>query len=199
MVADQGVLMAQGGQLDGGQFLNELSLSNPKLARLIQDVIDGVNRTATNAGVSATGEVSPPKAPDAVTVKVAGEMMHVSISHSGPVERGVQYFTEIHTSPSFGQPIVSHPGTSRTPPPFPLPTYPDGGGSKTNYYVRAYVQNPGGPPSPVTVAGGVGSPTAFNMNGSTQMTLLASHGSGTAPNTGQSAGQGLGKFQKRSS
>lgn len=185
-----------GGNLDGGRLLNEVSLKDPRLGQLLQNVIDGVNRLGVNTGASPVGDVQAPKPPDSVSVKVAGEYMHVSISHGGPVERGIRYFTEVSTTPSFGQPIVIDHGSSRTPHPFPLPTKNDSGATVT-YYVRSYAQNPGGPPSEPTVVGGVGSPTGFTMSGSTQLTLLPSSGSGTAPNNGQSAGQGLGRNQRR--
>jgi hypothetical protein len=90
---------------------------------------------------------------------------------------------------------VDHHGTSRTPPPIVLPTYLDDGLTKATYYVRSYAQYPGSKPSAWTTVGGSGSPTGFQMGGSTAMTLLQSNGSGTAPNNGQSAGQGLGNFQ----
>ena len=181
------------GRLDGGSLLARIWSKDPDLAQTLQTIIDGVNTTAKNAGVAVSGDIPAPKAPDSVNVKVSGEMMHISVNHSGPVERGVRYFSEISPdNPSFGQPIVVDHGTSRTSHPIPLPTFPDGGGAtKVAYHVRSYVQNPGGPPSRPTNAG------SFTMSGTTNMTMLPSTGSGTAPNTGQSAGQGLGKFQTR--
>lgn len=188
----------QGGQLDGGRLLSELSIKDPRMGQLLQNVIDGVNRVAKNSGVSAVGDVSAPKAPDSVSVNTAGEMMHISINHSGALQRGVRYFSEVSTTPSFNQPLVIDHGTSRTSHPITLPTN-DASGNTQSYYVRSYAQDPGGPPSSPYTVGGVGSPTAHTMSGSTSMTLLSSHGSGTAPNHGQSAAQGLGKFQSRTS
>lgn len=188
----------QGGNLEGGRLLQEVMLQDPRLGQLFQNVIDGVNRLGVNAGASPVGDIQAPKPPDAVSVKVSGELMHISISHSGPLQRGIRYFSEISTTPAFGQPIVVDHGTSRTSHPVPLPTKDDTGAAVT-YYVRSYAQHPGGPPSEPTVAGGIGSPTGFTMGGTTHLTLLPSTGSGTGPNTGQSAGQGLGKFQRRNS
>ena len=185
----------QAGQLDGGRLLAELAIKDPRHGQLIQNIIDGVNQGFKNAGVSAIGDNSPPKSPDTVSVKVAGEMLHVSINHSGPLQRNVRYFSEISNNPNFSQPLVIDHGTSRTSHPIPLPTFADDGTTRHQYYVRSYAQNPGGPPSAPTVVGGLGSPTAFQMAGSTAMTPLPSQGSGTAPNNGQSAGQGLGRFQ----
>jgi hypothetical protein len=186
----------QSGQLDGGGFLAEIQAKDPRHAQLLQNIIDAVNKVAQNAGVSATGEIPAPKPPDSVSVTTAGEMMHISISHSGPLQRGVRYFSEIASAtsgtPEFGRPIIKDHGTSRTPEPFTLPTK-DSTGATHQYMVRSYAQNPGGPPSAPTIASG----GPFTMAGSTQMTLLPSTGSGTAPNSGQSAGQGLGKVQNR--
>jgi hypothetical protein len=184
------------GQLDSS-LLAEVYAKDPHLAQVLDTIISGVNTLARNTGTSPTGDVAPPKPPDSVSVKVAGEMMHVSIDHGGQVERGIHYFTEVHTSPAFDQPVVQHNGASRTSLPHSLPTYLDDGITKAKYYVRVVAQNPGGPPSPPYIVGGASNPTAFQMSGSTAMTLLPSHGSGTAPNTGQSAGQGLGRFQMR--
>ena len=181
------------GQLDGGGNQAEVSSKDPRHAQVHQDIIDAVNRLATAIGASPTGEIPAPKAPDAVDVKVSGELVHVSISHSGPIQRGINYFTEVSANdPAFGAPIVIHHGTSRTPPPFTLPTYLDGGATKVKYSIRSFAQHPGGAPSGKTLAA-----APVEMGGTTQMTLLPSRGSGTAPNNGQSAGQGFGFNQRR--
>ena len=190
---------AQGGQIDGGRELATVEMKDPLLGRLIRRVLDGVNTGFTNAGISPGGQISPPKPPDQVQVKVAGETVHTSLSHTGELNRNVTYFTEVGVNdPAFGEgnTVINHHGSSRTPPPFTLPTYLDDGVTKQTYYIRSFAQYPGGPPSAPYVVGGVGSPTPFQMSGTTGMTLLPSFGSGTGPNTGQ-AGQGLGNFQKR--
>jgi hypothetical protein len=187
------------GQLDIGGLQAEIQSKDPRHAQVHQDLADGINRLAVNLASSATGDIPAPKSPDSVAVATGGEFMHIAISHSGQLARNIHYFSEISTTPNFSQPIVIDHGSSRTSHPFPLPTFPNGGGSKTNYYVRSYAQYPGGPPSAPTVAGGLGSPTAFQMGGSTQLTLLPSNGSGTAPNNGQAAGAGLGRTQRRQS
>jgi hypothetical protein len=181
------------GQLDGGGNQAEVASKDPRHAQVHQDIIDAINRLAVSVGASPTGEIPAPKPPDAVDVKVVGEMVHVSINHSGPIERGINYFTEVTPNTTPNTPIVYHHGTSRTPPPFTLPTYPDGGGAKTQYTIHSYTQHPGGAPSGRTLAAG----GPFEMAGTTQMTLLPGRGSGTAPNNGQSAGQGFGVNQRR--
>ncbi len=185
-----------GGFLDGGRELAAIDQSDWKMGSLLRRIIDHVNRGFENAQVSGSGEVPAPKAPDSVSVKVSGEMMHVSIAHTGAVNRNVNYFTEVATDPNFTQPLVIHHGTSRTSAPINLPTKDDTGAVQSDY-VRSYAQYPGGAPSEPTVVGGVGGAKAFTMNGSTQMTLLSSTGSGTASSTGQQGGSGFGKVQKR--
>lgn len=189
-----------GGEVDGGRELSYVEQQNPQLGALLRRVLLGVNTLSKNTGASATGEVAAPKAPDSVNTAVSGEMLHVSISHGGQLQRGVQYFTEISPNdPSFSAPIVYHHGSSRTPPPIPLPTKTAATGNAThNYYVRSYAQYSGSQPSAPTVFGGSGSaPVAIQMTGSTIGDLLPSTGSGTAANTGQQGGSGLGKVQQR--
>ncbi len=188
----------QGGSFSGGRELAQISQRDSVLGYLISKVIDAVNRTAQNAAVSPVGEVQAPKPPDSVAVTTGGEMMHVSITHTGPLHRNIRYFTEISNNPQFSQPLIVDHGSSRTSHPIPLPTK-NASGVVQSYYVRSYAQYPSSQPSAPTIVGGIGAPTAFQMSGNTQMTLLPSNGSGTAANTGQQAGSGLGKVQQRTS
>jgi hypothetical protein len=195
-------LMAQAGSLDLGRELAEVKNNNPRLGSLLERVQDAVNRLALNTGTSPLGDIPAPKSPDTVAVKVSGEMMHISVTHTGVLNRNIHYFTEVATNPQFGQSssvVIHDHGTSRTPTPITLPTFPDATSPQTatKYYVRTIAQMPGGPPSSPTVVGGLGNPTAFTMGGTTQMTLLPCQGSGTGPSNGASLGQGFGKTQKR--
>ena len=181
-------------QLPGNDLLSQIENENPKLGQYLrQYLVPAITTTAKNAAVSPIGSVAAPDAPSAVNVAAFGEMVHVSVQDNSPLNRGVNYFTEIGVDdPHFTQPIVFHHGTSRTPPPFPLPTNVSGGGSPVahKYYIRSYSQYPGGPPS---------APTAYNngaavtLAGSTVGTPLPSTGSGTASGTGTQGGQGFGK------
>ncbi len=183
------------GGLSGGREITEVSQQNGRLGSLLQRMIDGINWVGTATGTGATGQIPPPKSPDSVSVTTGGEMMHISITHNGNLQRGIKYFSEISTNPQFGQLspviIVDH-GASRTSHPITLPTN-DSNGNTQKYYVRSYAQYPGSEPSPATVVGGLGSPTAFTMSGSTHMTLQSCNGSGTGPSNGSSLGQGNGK------
>lgn len=214
-----------GGALDLGRELAELEQANPALGRVLRRLQEGVNTLAKNTSSSATGEVKPPPPPDAVAVSIptkvnnsdstlngqgGGEYMHITISHNSPIQRNIQYFSEIDTNPAFTQPIVVSHGSSRTSHPILLPTNTatpvlvDGAPTPKvyapvpqTYYVRSYAQYPSSQPSSPTVVGGASSPTPFTLTGSTFMDLAAAKGSGTASNTGQQGGQGLGKIQQR--
>ena len=170
----------------------------PKLGIFLRTkVLPAINTLGQNSAVSPVGQISPPAPPESVSVNVAGEYMHISISHNAPIQKGVRYFSEISSSPTsgliqFSQPLVIDHGTSRTSHPFPLPTKTSGGATQ-HYSVRSYCQYPGSQPSEPTVAQG----SPFSMSGSTEMDLLPSNGSGTASNSGQQGGYGLGMFQLR--
>lgn len=189
-----------GGQVDGGRELSMIEQKSPMLGSLLRNVIKGINTLSTNTGASATGEVAAPKAPDSVNAAVMGEYLHISVSHGGQLNRGVRYFSEVSANdPTFSSPIVHDHGTSRTPPPFPLPTKSASSGNPTHsYYLRTYAQYQGSQPSAPTYHGGNASaPVAIQMTGTTVGDLLPSTGSGTAANTGQQGGWGLGKTLTR--
>jgi hypothetical protein len=197
-------MAGRGGDLDLGREGAEISNKDARLGSVLQRITDAVNRLAINTASSCVGEIKAPTTPNAVKIKVSstGEMVDLAISHNDPnLQRGVRYFTECSTSPSFSNAqgtvkVIDH-GSSRSPHPFPLPTYQDDGKTKNNWHFRSYAQYPGSPPSEPVTLGGVGSPTAFQMNGPTTMTPQQGTGSGTGPNTGFSLGQGMGKTQTR--
>jgi len=181
--------------LDGGQLLAEIENTWPKLGVLFRKYQTGINAIASAAGVAAVGQVSPPSSPQAVNVKVSGEMLHVSINDAAPLKKGIQYFTEIANNPSFSAPLVIHHGASRTSHPITLPTMDDDGNAHS-FYARSYSQYPGSDPSTPVVYGET-SPIPIAMAGTTKMTLLTSTGSGTASANGQQGGSGLGKVLLR--
>lgn len=193
-----------GGNLDLGRELAELEQSNPALGRVLRRLQEGVNTLAKNTAASATGETKAPQPPSTVQLAQSGEYLHFSIDHPGELQRGVTYFTEIHSDDpaTAGKPIVYHHGSSRTPPPLQLPSKRFDPVSGTNVFInystQHYAQYPSSQPSS-PIAGripGTGA-TTFQMTGGTVMSLLPSTGSGTASNTGQQKAQGLGKVQQR--
>lgn len=176
-------------------MLAQLIQKDAGLGNLLQKIITAVNSLADNTAASAVGRLAPPPPINGVMVKQSGEMLHIQIAHSGPIQQGVHYFSEIATNPNFANPLVVHHGASRTSHPIALPTKDDSGATQ-KYYVRSFAQYPGSDPTEALAYGGA-SPTAITMTGSTQMTLLSSTGSGTAANTGAQAGWGFGKVLRR--
>jgi hypothetical protein len=179
------------GILTGGRVLAKWLNDNAQQGRLLQSIIDGVNTLADNTASSAVGRLAPPTPINGVAIKQSGEMLHIQISHSGAVQQGVRYFSEISTSGG-SQPLVIDHGTSRTSHPISLPTLDDNGNTQ-QYTLHSYNQLPGSDPTPRVAYPG----NPFTMSGTTRMTLLPSTGSGTAANTGQQAGWGLGKVLRR--
>lgn len=178
--------------LAGDSNLDEIEAMWPRLGQWLRsNMIPAINNIGKQIAVSPVGALSPPDAPQSLAVKVSGEYAHVSITDNAKLQKGVQYFTEVSTSPSFSQPIVIHHGASRTSHPFPLPTNNDGGEPQT-YYFRSYKQYHGSDPSAHVVYGGQ-QPIGVTMTGTTNMTLLPSTGSGTASGDGQQGGSGLGR------
>jgi hypothetical protein len=176
--------------LNGGQLLTQVTNMWPRLGVLLRKHETAINTVARNAVVAPSGELDPPSAPGAVNVKVAGEIAHVTIDDPQQLQRGGQYHVELSTTPQFSAPHVEHLGSSRGRF-ITLPTNDDTGTPHT-WYARAYTQYQGSQPSGFTYFGG-SQPAGFTMAGATNLTPLASTGSGTASNNGQQGGSGLGK------
>lgn len=177
--------------LDGGRFLADLFTKDALQASFQQKIINAINYLGKTLGANPVGNIAAPPRLDNLSVKTSGEMVHVSIAHNARVSKNAHYFLEVANEPNFVQPIVKHIGVSRTPEPFPLPTFDDNGNMQT-WYFRAYSQYPGSKPSPTLTFGGA-SPVGIQMSGTTNLSLLPSTGSGTASTTGKQGGQGFGK------
>jgi len=194
--------MPQGVQLDGTRELTDIRQRDPLAASLLQRMIDGINRLATNVGASAIGEAPPPAPVDSTTVAgtlvnnvltAPGEILHFVHTHNAPLNRGIRYITEIDTDPSFPAPHPVLETTSRSG--FVHLPANVNAGTPATYYLRVTAQYPGSKPTQPTVYGGLSGPTQILMTGSTNMTLLASQAAGTArPGQG---GQGLGAVRSR--
>jgi len=182
-------------KLDPGQMLQ--SIKDAPTRALVQQMIDAINNLSEHVGADPVGNKDTPAPIQGITVKNAGEVVHVALTDNSALHKGAHYFVEYDTDPGFPQPQVIHMGTSRNHPPFVLPSKNDGG-DNVSYYFRAYSQYPGSEPSETQVFGGT-TPTAVTPGAATPtlLTLLPSSGSGTAAPTGQQGGYGFGKFQKR--
>lgn len=181
-------------QLNLSQMLQ--SVKEPSLRLLFQQVEEAINNMGNHIAVDPVGKPSPPSAIQNLDVKVVGEFAHATIQDNNPVRKGINYFLEYDTDPSFPQPRVMHLGTSRTPPPIHLPALDDSAAAQ-KYYMRAYGQLQGSDPGPMLAFGGNNAPAPIAPSGTTQLTLPASTGSGTAAADGRQGGKGFGVVQTR--
>jgi len=157
----------------------------------LQRIEDSVNAMARHSGVAARGVLPAPPTIQQLTVKTNGTgLVHAVINDSNPIQKGLHYFVEYDTDPSFPQPQVAHLGASRSMSPITLPAMDDNGNPQ-KFYFRAYSQYPGGTPGDPIHFGGT-TPTPVAPGGTQQLTLIPSTGSGTAPNDGQRGGSGFG-------
>lgn len=195
--------MPQGVQFDGGRELALLRQQSPLVGTLLGRLIDGLNRLAGNVGASPNGELPPPSPVNSTTVAgtlvtntltAPGEILHWVHTHNVPINRNIQYITEVSANdPNFSAPHPIDTGSSRSG--FVHLPANDSNGAAVTYYLRAVAQYPGSGPTKPTVYGGLGGPTGIRLTGATNMTLLTSQASGTAkPGQG---GQGLGAVRSR--
>jgi hypothetical protein len=157
--------------------LEEIRKDNPKLAEALDDIIKGVS-----------DNTQPPTAPpqvSALQVTASGGIFDIAVTDNNPVYRGVNYFVEYSSQPSFAQPHVIDLGASRN--------YRATFGNQTLYF-RAYSQYPSSPPSAPVYYGTATKPNAVLGGGATLgPSPLPSQGSGTAPTNGTDGGAGFGK------
>lgn len=203
-------------QLEGGQELAYANQKDFNYGSLFQKIITAVNSLASNVGASAVGKLPPPPPIQSINVQgtqngntltAPSETLHWTLNHTQSVDKHVRYFTEIATEPNFLQPHVIDHGASRTGI-LHLPSQ-DSNGNPQAYYVRSYPQYHGSDAQKHTTFGGAAGATKIVMTAPTvtvagttysvpsQTTLLPSTGSGTASNTGQQGGKGLGTVLTR--
>lgn len=179
----------------GGDDLLEHIENNvdPKLGQYIRRfLVPAIQNLGTNTGASPNGYVPPPEPPQGLTINSQGpENVQFTIDHTSPIQKGIEYFTEVATTPSFSGARVEHHGTSRSPvSTLWLPTK-DSSGNTHNYVARSYAQMPGGQRS------GYSPVVSFNMTGTTEADHTPSTGSGTAAANGSQPGQGWGNNLQR--
>lgn len=165
------------------------------LVSSLTSIRDAVNNLGGTVGADPTQPIDAPPPIDAVNVKAASGLVHVTLTHNPPINKNIQYIVEADTDPSFPAPHVVDLGASRGHF-LALPSQNDSGGAQS-WYFRAYSQYLGSktPSNPVNFGGTT--PTAVNVGGTTQLTPLQSNGSGTADSTGTQGGWGLGKIPSR--
>ena len=178
----------------GGELLTLIENENPRLGQLFRRYEKAISTLSTNTGASATGYVPPPDAPQNVIVnKIGDEHLQITVEHTSPVNKGIEYFAEISTQGPGINPRVEHLGASRAPAnPIFLPTK-DLSGNTHQYHLTVYAQQPGSPPSNVHVYSG----NPITMSGTTEADHTPSTGSGTAAPNGSQGGSGWGKVLQR--
>jgi hypothetical protein len=180
--------------IGGDDLLTLIENESPKLGQYLRRfVVPAIQNLGTNTGASPNGYVAPPDTPQGIIVNKQGaENVQITIQHNSPVPKGIEYFTEVDTDPSFPRPRVEHHGASRAPAStIFLPTN-SAGGSPHTYYFRTYAQLPGSQPSKPFVY-----PLGVTMTGATNADHTPSTGSGTALPNGTQGGSGWGKVLQR--
>jgi hypothetical protein len=180
--------------LDIDNFITELRVQNPRMALMMDQVKNSINQVANVLGIDSTSFQAPPTAPQAINVKAAGGIAHVTITDGSTRGRALNYFVEHDTDPAFPNPHVAHLVASRGTF-LSLPAKNDAGDAQS-WYFRAYSMYPGSTKrSSHIIFGGFANATPVDVGGTTQLTPLPSTGAGTASTTGQQGGQGFGSSQ----
>jgi hypothetical protein len=163
--------------------LAKLKSRDPYLYESLRQVVAAVNALGRATGVDPGGSIEPPAPIGSLAVAAANGIFDLAITDNSPVNRGIFYFAESDTSPSFTAPRVHFLGCSRNS---RLAL-----GNLTLYW-RAYSQYLGSLPSPPVTFGSP--PTAVVGGGSSGPALAPSAGSGTAK--AQQGGSGFGRDLK---
>jgi hypothetical protein len=138
-----------------------------RLHELVADLVTNQNLIAQQTNSSLNGVPAPPPSPQSVTVTPNAAGVHVSIVHSSPRSRGVEYAGEYADNPHMTNPFPFHMGPSRE--------HDMAVGSQKLYY-RVWSQYQTSPPSaPVYHGGAIPTP----VTGGTATPLGLSQGSGT--------------------
>ena len=163
--------------------LAKLKSRDPYLYESLRQVVAAVNALGRATGVDPGGSIEPPAPIGSLAVAAANGIFDLAITDNSPVNRGIFYFAESDTSPSFTAPRVYFLGCSRNS---RLAL-----GNLTLYW-RAYSQYLGSLPSPPVTFGSP--PAAVVGGGSSGPALAPSAGSGTAK--AQQGGSGFGRDLK---
>ena len=186
-------------KLDLGQYTGQLIKGGPNrwtmVGAALRSIENAVNNLGQHTAADPVGNAQTPPPIQGLQVKVSGEIAHAVITDNNAINKGVHYFVEMDTDPSFPKPHVMHFGTSRAPAPFALPGLNDDSVAQT-YYFRAYSQYPGSKPGQRINFGGQ-TPIGVTPSPTTPLTLIPSTGSGTAAPNGQQGGSGFGKINRR--
>jgi hypothetical protein len=167
--------------------LAQIKSESTYIYEAMTQVAGGVNAVGLVTGVDPSGTIDPPATIGSLNVLAADGIFDLAITDNSAVRRGIFYFAESDTTPSFGQPYVHFLGSSRN--------LRIAMGNQTLYW-RAYSQYLGSDPSaPVTF----GTPATAVAGGGTAAgpALQTSMGSGTA--AGGQGGSGFGVITQSNS
>ena len=163
--------------------------TSAKLGETFSDIADTISGLAKRMNVDPQGDVTPPADISRLTVVASQGIFDIRIFDNSAVNRGINYFVEYSTTPSFTDAIQIDLGASRNAREFL--------GNLTLYW-RAYSQYLGSQPSNPAYFGTAVAPTAVTGGGSlTGPTPQQSAGSGTSSSNGTQSGQGFGLSLQR--
>jgi hypothetical protein len=162
--------------------LAQIKARDPYLYESLKQVVGAVNSIGRATGVDPSGSIAAPAPIGSVSVAAADGIFDIALTDNSPVRRGVFYFLESDTEPSFSSPHVYFLGSSRN--------LRASLGNQTLYW-RGYSQYIGSVPSTPVPFGSP--PTAVTGGGSAGPPPQPSSGSGTA--TAQQGGSGFGVSQ----
>src|SRR5258708_14722760 len=173
------------------EFLRQIPEFGQYLSEALRKVQEATNNMGQHVAVDPTGTMAKPPTVQQLTVKTNGTgLVHAVVSDNNPIQKGLHYFVEYDTDPSFKQPHVVHLGASRSMPPITLPGGDDNGNPQ-KFYFRAYSQYPGSHPGEPVHFGGT-TQTPVDPVGILLITLVSSTESGTAHTTPQDGRSELG-------
>jgi hypothetical protein len=160
--------------------LAKIKGTDPYLYESLRQLVAAVNALGRATGVDPSGSIATPDPIGSLAVAAADGIFDLAITDNSAVHRGIFYFAESDTSPSFLAPRVHFLSCSRN--------LRVALGNVTLYW-RAYSQYLGSQPSPPVTFGSP--PIAVTGGGSSGPALSASTGSGTA--AAQQGGSGFGR------
>lgn len=161
------------------------------VSETFRSIMNAVNQHGQLHGVDPTGIFPQSTAPTMLSVTASNGFFDAVITDNNP-QRGLMYFLEWDTNPSFPAPRTIALGPSRT-------EYRQLG-SQTLYW-RCYSQFYGSNPSGYTYFGTAQTPTAVAGGGSAGPTPMTSQGTGAGTSAGAnpfpSVGVGFGRIDQQ--
>lgn len=163
-----------------------IAAKDPRLLEALDDISTGLANVAQQTTARLVGATSAPPQIGSITVTAADGIFDIAIFDNSPVFRGINYFADYSTDPSFVSRTVLDMGTSRN---FRIYL------GNLALYWRGYSAYP---TSASSVPVNFGAPDAVVGGGSAGPTQNPSYGSGTSLSSDQD-GSGFGSDPSRGS